>query len=232
MVVRMVRGEKEDYFSETEDGDRCLSDAVFDSINMANLSMNLCGGRFDCSEDAHLRFLPESTYGKSDWDGKHIKRKYFLSSDSYSINAPCFGLFFRFDCIHGITFPFFKGFQSQKARDEYAQRVATVTSDWDGMSDASLVGLFKDKRSTVELRARARVHHSPTNGNYWHVTLDTYRPDETDYVSSSGKQQSSDRNMFKSLKQHLRLCGVVDAIPKYKISRFHYLKWFAVFLPC
>ena len=82
------------------------------------------------------------------------------------------------------------------------------------------------------MRGRLEVHHAPTNGNYWHTTLDTYRPTDRAFVKSTGDRQNSDRNMFKALKQNLLQCYEVDCIPQYKISRCHYLKWYACIVPC
>ena len=57
LVARLVEGKYEDYCSVSESGERFLTDRVFKN-NMANLSFNLGGGRFDIDSHEHLRFLP------------------------------------------------------------------------------------------------------------------------------------------------------------------------------
>lgn len=74
----------------------------------------------------------------------------------------------------------------------------------------------------MEVRPRIIVHHSPTNANYWHMTLDTYRPTDMEYVSPTERQNGSDKKMFKALKQDLVQCCMIDELPAYKIDRLDY----------
>lgn len=223
MVVRLVSGKKEDYVLESESGETVILDSVF-SNSMANLSMNLAGGVFDTSADSHLRFLPISDYGTAPWNGGKVDTDAFLSDDSYTFNEPCLGLCLNVKSIHERTFPFHKGFKNQQERDEYARQVDEATTDEEKRYDAHIVSEFK-KNSLVSVKGRIKVHHSPTNGNYWHVTLDTYRPNEKDFVHSDGKKQSSDKQMFKALKQDLVQCCSINAFPNYKISKSLYYRW-------
>lgn len=224
MVVRLVPGNIEDHVLITELGERIIQDSVFEN-NMANLSMNLAGGLFNTSSDAHLRFLPISDYGTAEWKGGKVKTDNFLSEDSFSFISNCFGLCFQVKLIHKRAFPFHKGFKKQGERDAFAKKVDEVTTVEEKRYDAHIVGKFINKNTPVEVKGRLKVHHSPTNGNYWHITLDTYRPDSMDYVKAIEKQSSTDKHMFKALKQDLvQRCGI-NVIPNYHISRRIYLKW-------
>lgn len=223
MAVRLVCGSEEDYMLESESGEKVISDCVF-ANSMANLSMNLAGGVFDTSADVHLRFLPVSEYGTAPWCGAKVDADSFLAEESYSFNVPCFGLGFLVKDIHDRTFPFHKGFKNQQERDDYAKQVDEATTEKEKRYDANIVGEFK-KNCPVPVRGRIKVHHSPTNGNYWHITLDTYRPNETDFVQPDGKKQSSDKQMFKALKQDLVQRCEVNSSPNYKISKLVYIRW-------
>lgn len=231
MVVRLVHGNVSDHILKTDQGEDELAESVFEN-SMASLSLNLAGGKFDTHPDAHLRFLAKSEYGTSEWNGKRVILDEFSASESYSDNYPCFGLCFRVHDLHKRVFPFHKGFAKQEERDEYAKRVALATDDWKGNPDARLVGAFESKRQPVVVRGRLEVHHAPTNGNYWHTTLDTYRPTDKTFVRPTGDRQSVDRNMFKALKQDLLQCCEVDSVPQYRISRRQYMKWYACLVPC
>lgn len=223
MAVRLVCGMEEDFVLESELGEKVINDSVFTN-SMANLSMNLAGGVFNTSANEHLRFLPISEYGKALWSGGIVDADAFSSDETYSFNVPCFGLCFSVKAIHERTFPFHKGFKNQQERDEYAKQVDEATTEEEKSYDANIVGEFK-KNSPVEVRGRIKVHHSPTNGNYWHITLDTYRPNEKDFVLPDGRRQGSDKQMFKALKQDLVQRCDVNASPNYKISKYAYLRW-------
>lgn len=223
MAVRLVCGFVDDYLIESESGDKVVLDSVFTN-SMANLSMNLAGGVFNTSADEHLRFLPISEYGKAPWAGGRVDVNAFSSEESYSFNVQCFGLCFPVKSIHERSFPFHKGFKNKQERDDFALQVDEVTTEEEKRFDANIVGAFK-KNSPVSVRGRIRVHHSPTNGNYWHITLDTYRPNEKGFVLSDEKKQSSDKQMFKALKQDLVQRCDVNVAPNYKLSRFAYLRW-------
>ena len=223
MVVRLVMGIKDDYMLRTEAGNEILSDKVFS--NVANLSLNLAGGKFDTSVNGHLRFLPKNDYGKNIWNGGSVNIKEFKSRDSYEEYNPCFGLCFYACDIHKKTFPFFNFFETKKARDEYQKSVLASTAKWDGSNDARIVGAFESKKNNVSVYARLELNHAPTNGNYWHVTLDTYRPSETDYVHSDGKRQSADKRMFKALKQDLIQKCFFEKEVDYNISQCYYMRF-------
>ena len=231
MVVRLVKGNEANYKKEMDDGEQELSDTVFEN-SMPNLSMNLAGGRFDTRKDCHLPFLAISDYCSAKWTGKTVNTRAFLQKDNYSDNVPCFGLCFRVGDIHNKTFPFHKGFEKKEERDIFERDVIKATTKWKGSPDARLVGAFVKKSNPVEVHARLLLHHAPINGNYWHVTLDTYRPSETDYVPPRGQRVSSDRKMFKALKQNLLRRYEIDALPGYRIANRYYMKWYACLVPC
>ena len=223
MVVRLVSGSEEDYILVSESDEMVISDRVF-SNSLANLSMNLAGGVFDTRAVAHLRFLPISEYGTASCSGDRVDADSFLSEDSYSFNVPCFGLSFLVKDIHERSFPFHKGFKNQQERDDYAKQVDEATTEKEKRYDANIVGEFKKNTPTL-VKGRIKVHHSPTNGNYWHITLDTYRPNETDFVHPDEKKQSSDKQMFKALKQDLVQRCEINALPNYRISKLSYIRW-------
>lgn len=223
--MRRVKGMIENYQVQTDKGGMELLDTVFGG-NMANLSMNLAGGLFDTHKEGHLPFLPETEYGKERWDGKKVDKKEFLSVLNYSQEQLCFGLCFYVNDIYGKTFPFYKGFNTQTERDEYDERVQQVAKGWAGDSDSRIVGAFVNKRTPVEVKGRLIVHHVPTNGNYWHTTLDTYRPADECYVKPDERLKSSDKHMFKALKQNLLQCCYIDTIPDYTLSCHDYVRCF------
>ena len=224
LVVRQVKGEKSRYQLITGNGECVLQDSVFGS-SMANLSLNLAGGLFNTSHDAHLRFLPTKEEAKELWTGGNVSSEIVAQEDSYSIDNPCFGLCFLVRKIHDRTFPFYKHFDTQAERDEYEHQANMATSEKEKKYDAHLVEAFENKKSNVLVRPRIKVHHAPTNANYWHITLDTYRPTDTEPVGPEEKLTSSDKKMFKALKQDLMQNSTTDTEPDYKLSRCSYLRW-------
>ena len=224
MVVRQVKGLETDCWLITEGGDRVLQDSVFES-SMANLSLNLAGGLFDTRRDAHLRFLPTSNEAKAQWNGGKVSYEIVSSADSYSFDESCFGLCFLVREIHNRTFPFFKHFETQAERDKFERQAYKATSAKEKRYDAHLVEAFENKKSNVLVRPRIKLHHAPNNANYWHITLDTYRPIDKEYVSPEERLNSSDKRMFKALKQDLKQHCSIDTDPNYTLSRFSYLRW-------
>lgn len=222
-VVRLVDGKEDDYIKTFKEGEKEYDDKVL-GCNMANLSLNLAGGKFNTSNDAHLRFLPTSEYGRAVWDGSSVRQVEFASSENYSFHEPCFGFAFYVNDIHEQTFPFHKQFKTQEERDEYEKKVIEATNKVEKLYDAHLVGKFEGKNKNVIVKPRIKVHHSPTNGNYWHMTLDTYRPTNKNFVQSDEKKSNWDRNMFKALKQHLLQVRKVDNNLNYRISSLFYIR--------
>lgn len=220
MAVRQVSGDINKFIIKTEKGQEEISEKIFTN-NMANLSMNLGGGLFDVSCKGHLRFLPAQSIVEP-WNGENVDVNICSEEGSYTVCEVCSGLCMYIKNIHKRTFPFFKHFDTQQARDSYEQEVKSTTDNVDISSDAKYVGAFKSKRDKVEVRPRIIVHHSPTNANYWHMTLDTYRPTDMEYVSPTERQNGSDKKMFKALKQDLVQCCMIDELPAYKIDRLDY----------
>lgn len=224
LVVRLVEGELKDYIKVSENGESELDDSVFKN-SMVNLSLNLAGGLFDTNSNAHLRFLPKDDEAKAPWNGKYVNPNIVLGKENYKITTPCFGLCFYVREIHNRTFPAYKHFDTEAERDEYAFKVAESTTDEEKKYDAHLVGVFEKRDIPVEIRPRIKVHHAPTNANYWHVTLDTTRPTDKMPVEPTENLSKSDRKLFKALKQDLKRCCTINTNPDYKIPRRIYMKW-------
>lgn len=93
LVVRTVEGCPEDFYMQTENGDKELSDKVFMN-NMANLSMNLAGGLFITDSKAHLRFLPTNKEASEIWESGDIPAELYNSEECYRFFENCFGLCF------------------------------------------------------------------------------------------------------------------------------------------
>lgn len=229
LVVRMVEGVIEDYLMDFESGDVIFSEKVFKN-SMANLSMNLAGGLFDTSSHGHLKFLPTNKEATKIWKGWKVPQKLYIEPDSYNIFYPCFGLCFYVVDIHERTFPFYKHFENVEERNVYAEQTAMSTLPKEKEYEADYVGAFESKKKNVLVRPRIKVHHSPSKVNYWHVTLDTYRPTDIHYVQPDEKQNSSDIKMFKALKQNLVQCCHVDESPSYQLNKRDYYHWFWYYL--
>ena len=219
--IRMIPGIIEDYTVESDKGDKVLTELVFQN-SMANLSMNLAGGMFNTDKNSDLRFLPISEEAKKIWNGEQVPEDLYLNENNYSFTAICFGLGFLIRNIHCRTFPFYRHFESEQERNEYAEKANFVLSDEEKAYDAHIVEAFKDKKTNVLTHPRIKINHSPTMLNYWHVTLDTYRPTEIEYVSSTEKLNSADKKMFKALKQDLLQNYLINPRPYYRIREADY----------
>lgn len=221
LLVRMVDGYPEEYVMKGENGEIVFSDRVFKN-NMANLSLNLAGGLFDTTSGRHLNFLPIKEVASA-WTGEDIPSYLFDDTNTYIFYETCFGLCFYVSDIHNRTFPFYKHFESQQERDEYACRVQKIASEEEMKNDARLVGAFESKKKNILVHPRLRVHHAPTKANYWHMTLDTYRPTDIDYIRPEDKLNNSDKSMFKALKQDLLTCCEINLQPEYTIDEVDYI---------
>ena len=229
LVVRMVEGEYYDYLLDTESEEKILSDKVFKN-SMANLSMNLAGGLFDTSSHGHLKFLPTSKEASLPWKGRKASKRLYSTPNCYKTFTPCFGLCFHVRDIHKRTFPFYKHFETKEERDKYAEEAKIAITEEEKKYDADYVGAFESKKKPVLVRPRIRVHHSPSRVNYWHMTLDTYRPTNENYVRPESKLNSSDSRMFKALKQDLVQCCCVDEMPAYRLEKKDYYNCLCYYL--
>lgn len=219
MAVRKVDGNPQDFIRRGDNGESFILPEVFKG-NMANLSMNLAGGLFDVRADKHLSYLPVNEEAKKDWNGSEPSAD--LTAE-YTCRE-CFGLCFLIRSIHRRPFPYFRCFENQKSYDEYSAKVEDAAKALNLEKDRLLVGNFISKLNSIELKPYIKVHHSPTNANYWHVTLDTRRPTDTEFIDSEERQTSQDKKMFMYLKQDLvHHCGV-NILPNYKLKRYDYKK--------
>lgn len=224
MVVRLVDGVVDDYCDYGSKGERILTQKVFKN-SMANLSLNLAGGLFDTASTGDLRYLPTQKEAAGCWNGEPVPEHLFHSDDSFEVYEPCFGICFHVAEIHNRTFPFPKHFDNAQQRDEYAEKAYASTTPEEKAYDAHIVGAYVSNKQNVLIYPAIKVHHSPSMVNYWHMTLDTKRPIDTHYIQPEERLDSSDKKMFKSLKQDLLQHIQVDAMPNYHISPNHYLKW-------
>lgn len=220
MVVRKVDGNPDQVIARGESGEPIVTMAVF-NCNMVNLSLNLAGGLFNVDSSRDLRYLPVKPEALLPWNGEEPSE---TLCDEYKFSAECFALCFMIRDIHRRTFPFFRHFDNQGARDEYALRLGTAASPILRKMNAHLVGLFDGKVKKAEVRPRIMVHHSPTMANYWHMTLDTYRPEDDTFVRPEEKLSSTDRKMFVSLKQDIVNHCKVNEKPDYRLKRRDYKK--------
>lgn len=220
MVVRKVNGNPNLVISRGESGEPIVTMTVF-NCNMANLSLNLAGGLFNVDSSSDLRYLPVKPEAILPWNGEEPSK---ALCDEYNFAAECFGLCILVRDIHRRTFPFLRHFDNQGARDEYAEHLESVTSLELRKMNAYLVGVFDSKVKKAEVRPRIKVHHSPTMANYWHMTLDTYRPEDNTYVHPEEKLSSTDKKMFVSLKQDIVNHCKVNEKPNYKLKRKDYKK--------
>ncbi len=221
LVVRSVEGQPEDFYMQTQGGDIEMSDTIFKN-SMANLSLNLAGGLFDTGCKAHLRFLPAIKEASVLWDGKDVPVELYSSDDCYHFYDTCFGLCFFVSDIHNKTFPFYRHFDSQCDRDQYEMDTIAAVSKEEMIYDAHFVGEFKNRKENILVKPRLKVHHMPSKVNYWHMTLDTYRPTDTDFIQPQDKQNSADKSMFKALKQNLLQCCHINITPEYSIASCDY----------
>ncbi len=154
---------------------------------------------------------------------KCIPTELYDSEECYNFYDACFGLCFYVSDIHNRTFPFYKTFNTKEERDEYEVKTIIAKTELGSSYDAKFVGEFKNKKTPVLVKPCIKVHHMPTMVNYWHMTLDTYRPIESHYVESYDKQKNSDKKMFKALKQDLLQRYKINESPCYSIESCDYI---------
>lgn len=217
LVLRMVKGRKEDYY-DASSNNKELTDRIFQG-SIQNLSMNLLGGKFEIK---HHSFLPKNN-GASNWDGNNIKLSQY--KDSYIDENPAFYICFNVEEIDGKTYPFPNPFNTQEERDSM-EKEATATLNKHGLNiDQEIVEKFRSPRDNVNIQVLMKLNHHPTMLNYWHITLDTTRPDNPEYIMPCEKLNSRDKRQMKAFKQHLMelIVDNIDSVP-YKFKKKDYLK--------
>ncbi len=212
-VVRQIKGTLEEFLVQTEKGKYGFSDSIF-NCNVANLSMNLLGGKF--LDHKHIMFLPKNE-GCREWDGTD---NYPIANETnFSVTEPCFGIYFFIKDIHNVTFPFKKTFQSQQERDEYAS-AAEETSEESNIEQI-VVGHFTNSTTPVEILSHTKINHTPTQLNYWHIVLDTYPPTTSEPIQNDHRS-SCDKKILKALKIDLLQKARQYLSVNYTIKRRYY----------
>ncbi len=212
-VVRQIKGTLKEFLVQTEKGKYRFSDNIF-NCNVANLSMNLLGGKF--LGHKHIKFLPKNE-GCREWGGTD---NYPIANETnFSVTEPCFGIYFFIKDIHNVTFPFKKTFQSQQERDEYALAAEETSKELN--IEQIVVGHFTNSTTPVEIQSRTEIDHAPNRLNYWHIVLNTYSPISSKPIPND-RCSSGNRKILKALKIDL-LEKAKDSISiNYTIKRCYY----------
>lgn len=218
MVLRMVGKE---YAECTDDGtaEGNLTDKIFDG-SVQNLSMNLLGGLYKIE---HESFLPQKEAAETSWNGGDVDFEKYR--ESYIDKNPCFHVCFHVKDIHNTTYPFPITFQKEDERNAMADKVREMfENDTELQIDQDVVEKFVDANSKVNVQVKMTLVHRPNLLNYWHVTLDTTRPDNPDFVMPGEKLNSRDRKQMKAFKQHLVQIMFVTNEVSYKLKRSDYME--------
>lgn len=216
LVLRMVKGRKEDYYDKSSENYE-LTDRIFQGT-IQNLSMNLLGGKFKIE---HHSFRPKNDGASDEWNGGEVNLSKYKGS--YIDEIPSFYVCFKVDDIDGATYPFPIQFDNQQDRDSMEVRATAVFAEREVQIDHDVVDKFVSSAEKVNVQILMQLVHRPNNLNYWHVTLDTTRPDSSDYIMPDDRIGSRDRRQMKAFKQHLmELLIHVDSI-QYKFKRKDYL---------
>lgn len=216
-VLRMVKGRKEDYYDESSDNQE-LTDRIFQGT-IQNLSMNLLGGKFKIE---HYSFRPKNDGASDEWNGGDVDLS--LYKDSYIDETPSFYVCFNADDIDGTTYPFPIKFSNQDERDSMEKKASAIFDEREIQIDQDVVDKFVSSEDKVNVQVLMQLVHRPNNLNYWHVTLDTTRPDNSEYIMPDEKLNSRDKRQMKAFKQHLmELIENIGSVP-YKFKKEDYLE--------
>lgn len=217
LVLRMVRGQKEDYYDDSSDVQE-LTDRIFQGT-IQNLSMNLLGGKFKIE---HHSFRPKNDGASDEWNGGDVNLSKYRNS--YIDEIPSFYVCFNVDDIDGTTYPFPVKFNNQEERDAMEEKAKSILVEREVQIDQDVVDKFVSSENKVNVQVLMQLVHRPNNLNYWHVTLDTTRPDNSEYIMPDEKLNSRDKRQMKAFKQHLmELIIHVNTVP-YKFRRKDYVE--------
>lgn len=216
-VLRMVKGQKEDYYDDSSDNKE-LTDRIFQGT-IQNLSMNLLGGKFKIE---HYSFRPKNDGASDEWDGDLVNLYQF--KDSYIDENPSFYVCFNVDDIDETAYPFSIKFKNQEDRDFMEERAVAVLNEREVQIDQEVVEKFVSSVDPVKVQVLMQLTHRPNNLNYWHVTLDTTRPDDPEYIMPDERLNSRDKRQMKAFKQHLmELIVDMDTVP-YRFKKKDYFE--------
>lgn len=146
---------------------------------MANLSMNLLGGKF-CA--GHIKYNPKAK-GANEWNGKDyipFLSKRLLDYDTFKIWAPIYLSIRKF---HNQDIPFTT--RNDKMGEKFIKAFKGTP-----ISDPPNLKLF----------GKMKIVHKPTNLNYWHIELHLFDPDEKHLTKISNAWEKSPVNY---LLEHL-----------------------------
>lgn len=225
LVLRQIKGALEDYMDEQSDGTKKLTDRIF-SGTVQNLSMNLLGSRFKLK---YMSIRPKSDRACKDWEGSNVL--FSLNEDDYIIDEHCSFVCFRAKDIHNTSYPFPIRFNNEIEYNEMLDRnKSVIEDDIDFTIEEKIINKFIDKDTPIDVQVIEKLVHRPIMLNYWHITLDTRRPDSSPFIMPDEKLTSRDKRQLKAFKQHIMMHLILDIkdIP-YNLKRKDYKKFMTCF---
>jgi hypothetical protein len=214
LLLRQVEGRKEDYEDEDEKGNKCWSTRVISSGSMVNLSMNLLGAEFNrkC-----LPYRAKSERALQPWRKGSLP---FLPDQSdYVKLMPFFFIAFQAKDLHNSFYPFPYTFQKISEFENMKNLQRSLVTDKDKLDKLVQQTFCKNNSST--LYVKRVLNHDPIMINYWHVVLDSQRPDNEAVIRTDEKLSNRDRKQLTALKQDL-LTKIQETPSLYRIYRNSY----------
>lgn len=207
LVLRLVSGNESEFYSDGP-GPKELTDRIF-SGTVQNLSMNLLGGKYKLK---HYPFIPKNDGASDPWNGKKVDISRY--KDSYQDISLSFYVCFNVRDIDRKPYPFSVTFNDENERDIMKTKIEASLSERQILIDHDVVGKFISKTEKVDVEVYMQLVHRPNNLNYWHVTLDTTRLADTEYIMPNEHLSTRGKRQLKAFKQHLmELINRPDRVP-------------------
>jgi hypothetical protein len=216
LLLRQVEGEKDDYVDEDENGNKCWSTRVISSGSVMNLSMNLLGAGFNIK---CLPYRAKSERALQSW--KKGLQPFLPDLPDYVKLHPCFFILFQAKDLHNTFYPFPYTFQKESEFEGMKRLQRNLVTDKDKLDKLFQQTFSKNSSST--LYVKRVLNHDPIMINYWHVVLDSQRPDNEAVIRTDEKLSNRDRKQLTALKQDL-LTKIQEEPSSYRIYRSSYME--------
>lgn len=136
-------------------GQIILNDDAIDDIRIANLSVNLLGGKF---KNKYCKYLAKGQ-GANNWHGETVYLSDYIND--YNIEDNKGLIFIKASLLHNIDFPY------NLPSDPHLHKEAAKFQSTVGETRV----LVNIPKQPIKVIGKAYFVHSPINLNYWHLEL-------------------------------------------------------------
>lgn len=203
-ILRRSNLSQEDTFQSVF-GQIVLNDDAIDDIRIANLSVNLLGGKF---KNKHCKYLAKGQ-GASSWQGEEVYLSDYINDCNVENNKGL--IFIKASLLHNIEFPYNLP-SDPNLHKEVAKFQNTV-----GESRV----LLNTPKQPIKVIGKSFFVHSPINLNYWHLELKV--ENYANVILENPKKNSDKRFLEQLFTNIIKLNSQPSLNSIEKVNKTYYL---------